>query len=198
MRTVRSAIGVALFLGFGASATLGAERNVVLAVKPVPTKDDRVRKKEMGTERKWTDGGNSRMTWVSPRMMDFLYTTQTIEINVRNAGGSDETFEVQSLFIEEDLEKKTRKQCKLDTESVTLAPGATKKVTSTSPTSKCSMDPVYVNDQATRSGVRQCGYVVMLCDTGGAFKVAASKEWEKLAKDPQKLKKLVDGKAVTP
>ena len=182
-----TAAGVAGYLMCAATAGW-AQHTIMLNVRQLTTKDDRVHRKEIGSAAQWNDAVEKNTTWVTaPTELDFIYASQTIEIGIKNTGTKPEKFDLEIYFLERDLTAKKDGVTWKDVVKMEVAPGGSQTITTNSPTLRYCTQDIMVNNKAQRVGFKPTGYVVALRDDKAIFKTASNRECEKIVSDAAQL-----------
>jgi hypothetical protein len=182
-----------LLIASAFQATSAAEHSIMLTVKKLSGKSDMTHTREIAPARQWKEAGNGGMRWLGrPVEIDFISANETLEITMMNASPSNDSFILEYLFFKQDQGDKTELLSKRQKVPMAVAAGDSQSITAVSPVLKYSTDSVQVNGKAVKLGEKPYGWVVVLRDSAGVFKSAASSEYAREIQNPKKLDLLLE------
>lgn len=172
------------------AAAAAPQHAVLLTVNRVKTATDAVTKKENVSAKTYHDASGKQ--WVTqPVPMNFLYASQTLDIVLRNTSADADAFTVECLFFQQDAATEKPALCGRKKMDLELKPDAVKTLNVKSAELRSSCEKLSIENKMQRIGDKVYGYIVILSDSNGIFKAAASKEHERLLKDKDALAEVV-------
>ncbi len=182
-----------LVIALALQAASAAEHSIMLTVKKVSGKSDMTHTREIAPARQWKEAGNPGMRWMGrPVEIDFISACETLEITMQNAASTNDSFILEYLFFKQDQGDKTELLSKRQKVPMAVAAGDSQTLTAVSPTLKYSTDSVQVDGKTVKLGEKPYGWVVILRDSAGVFKSAASSEYLREIQAPKKLDLLLE------